>query len=56
MPATEGCFSALLEFQAKQMALREVKRRGHMKVSGSMTSRELEENSLSNSITCMRSQ
>lgn len=56
MPATEGCFSALLEFQAKQMALREVKRRGHMKVSGSMTPRELEENSLSNSITCMRSQ
>lgn len=55
MPATEGFFSALLEFQAKQMALGEVKRRGHLKVSVSVTPRELEESSLSNSITCMRS-
>lgn len=46
MPATEGCFSALLEFQAKQMALREVKWRGHLKVSSSVTPRQLEENSL----------
>lgn len=45
MPATEGCFSALLEFQAKHMVSREVKQRGHLKVSGSVTPRMLEGNS-----------
>lgn len=41
MSATEGCFSALLEFQAKHMVPKEVNR-GHLKVSGSVTPRMLE--------------
>lgn len=45
MPATKECFSGLLEFQAKHMISREVKQRGHLKVSGSVTPRMLEGNS-----------
>lgn len=42
MAATEGCFSALLELKAKHMVSKEVKQKGRLKVSGSVTPRMFE--------------